>query len=149
MVGDIAISSGARPEVVLSAVGSDTRIGNKYLRYGFGYGGPCFPRDNRALAIYASDLGLQAKISEASDESNRLHLDEQVKNYVIKNSKNDPVVFDCVTYKPESTMLVESQELLFAVRLAQIGYDVTICERPVVVEQIKKLYGDIFTYEYR
>ena len=149
MVGDIAISSGSRPEVVLNAIGSDTRIGNKYLRYGFGYGGPCFPRDNRALAIYASDLGLPAKISEASDESNRLHLDEQIKNFVIENSKKDPVVFDCVTYKPESTMLVESQELLFAVRLVQIGYDVTICERPIVVEQIKKLYGDIFTYEYR
>ena len=149
MIGDIAITSGADPDVILEAIGSDSRIGNKYLRYGFGYGGPCFPRDNRALAMYASDIGCPSLISQASDESNVLHLQEQIRNFVQHNDIDDPVVFDRVSYKPESTMLVESQELLFAVRLAQLGYNVTIQERASVIEELQNTYGDLFNYEER
>ena len=149
MIGDIAITSGADPDVILEAIGSDSRIGNKYLRYGFGYGGPCFPRDNRALAMYATDIGCPSLISQASDESNALHLQEQIRTFVQNNDIDEPVFFDRVTYKPESTMLVESQELLFAVRLAQLGYNVKIQERQVVVEELQNRYGDLFDYEYR
>ena len=45
---------------VLDAIGSDNRIGRKYLRAGLSYGGPCFPRDNRLLAYTARQLGLAA-----------------------------------------------------------------------------------------
>ena len=38
----------AEPEKILAAIGADSRIGSKYLNYGFGFGGPCFPRDNRS-----------------------------------------------------------------------------------------------------
>jgi UDPglucose 6-dehydrogenase len=54
MIGDMAdLTEGADKHDILGAVGADTRIGHKYLRPGFGYGGPCFPRDNRALGAYA------------------------------------------------------------------------------------------------
>jgi UDPglucose 6-dehydrogenase len=149
MVGDIALASGANPDNILHAIGSDSRIGNKYLRYGFGYGGPCFPRDNRALAIYAKDVGCPALISTASDESNRLHLNEQVKHFMESHDLDEEIVFECVTYKPQSTMLVESQELQYAVRLAQAGFPVTIRERETVVEDLQQTYGDLFSYEYR
>lgn len=148
MVGDIAIKSDCNPDKILSAIGSDSRIGKKYLGYGFGYGGPCFPRDNRALAIYANDIGINAAISTASDESNKLHLQYQVQNFVKSNTKKE-IVFDYVTYKPESTMLVESQQLLFAVQLAKKGYSLLIKERQEVVEEVKKKYGELFSYEVR
>ena len=70
MIGDIVTKSGGNPDTVLSAIGDDTRIGDKYIKYGYGYGGPCFPRDNRVLALYAEDLGIDALISKASDSSN-------------------------------------------------------------------------------
>src|SRR5258705_5340328 len=54
----------------LDAIGSDTRIGKKYLRAGLSYGGPCFPRDNRLLAYTARQLGLEAPMAEASDRVN-------------------------------------------------------------------------------
>lgn len=148
MVGDIAIKSDCNPDKILSAIGSDSRIGKKYLGYGFGYGGPCFPRDNRALAIYANDIGINAAISVASDESNKLHLQYQVQNFIKSNTKKE-IVFDCVTYKPESTMLIESQQLLFALQLAKKGYSVLIKERQEVVEEVKKKYGELFSYEIR
>jgi len=147
MVGDIVHKSGGRPDVVLSAIGADSRIGNKYLRYGYGYGGPCFPRDNRALAIYAKDINLPAKISEATDLSNELHLQYQVETFSNANHENLEIVFDTVSYKPESTLLVESQQLKLAVELAKKGFKVKIKERKIVIEEIKKQYNDLFAYE--
>ena len=149
MVGDIAIYSGCDPKPILEAIGSDTRIGTKYLGYGFGYGGPCFPRDNRALGIHGSDVGVDALISEASDQSNEKHLEYQVEIFKRNNKIDVPVEFDYVTYKPESTILTESQQLLFATRLALSGYKIVIRERQVVIDQVRKEYGEIFTYEKR
>jgi UDPglucose 6-dehydrogenase len=149
MVGDIARFSGVSPEPILSAIGSETRINPQYLKYGYGYGGPCFPRDNRALAIYANEKGVDALISRASDEFNTQHLEYQVELFKQQNDLSEPVIFDFVTYKPQSTMLVESQQLLFAVRLAQSGYKVIIRERESVAEEVKKRYGDLFVYENR
>ena len=149
MVGDIVKSSGGDPDVVLNAIGQDTRIGNKYLGYGYGYGGPCFPRDNRALAIYAKDIDIEALISIASDESNSKHLDYQIRDYVENNDKSTEVVFDYVTYKPESTLLVESQQLAFAVGIANEGFKVKVRERKEVVNQLKEKYGNLFEYEER
>jgi len=149
MIGDIVISSGGDPKIVLSAIGEDTRIGPKYLGYGYGYGGPCFPRDNRALALYADDLGIDALISIASDESNAQHLDYQVKHFIENNDKEKELVFDYVTYKPESTLLTESQQLAFAVEIAKNGFKIKIKEREEVIVKLRSKYGDLFTYERR
>lgn len=149
MVGDIVLRSGGSPSKVLSAIGEDTRIGSKYLKYGYGYGGPCFPRDNRALAIYANDVGVDALISKASDKSNDKHLEYQLNFYEKNNDKQTNVSFDTVSYKPESTMLVESQQLKYAVGLAKRGYSVTIKERAAVVAALKEQYGNLFAYEER
>ncbi len=149
MIGDIVHKSGGRPDVVLHAIGADSRIGGKYLCYGYGYGGPCFPRDNRALGIYANDIKLSAKISEATDLSNSLHLDYQVKSFLNSHDKNTEVLFDTVSYKPESTLLIESQQLKFAVALAEKGLKVKIKERKSVIEEIRKEYENLFSYEER
>ena len=149
MIGDIALRNGGRPEVILNAIGSDSRIGNRYLGYGYGYGGPCFPRDNRALALHAKDCGVEATISKASDVSNKLHLEYQLELFAQKNSLEEPIEFSYVTYKPNSTLLVESQQLEFAKKLAKKGYNVVINEREAIIEQLKGLYGDLFTYVKR
>tara|TARA_A100001391_G_scaffold181061_1_gene146819 strand:+ start:1070 stop:2185 length:1116 start_codon:yes stop_codon:yes gene_type:complete len=149
MIGDIVSFAGGNPDRVLSAIGSDSRVGKKYIGYGYGYGGPCFPRDNRALAIYASDIGVKALISEASDKSNEQHLEYQVQLFKQYNSFDVPVEFDYVSYKPQSTMLVESQQLLFAKRLTDEGYTVILNERESVIEQVKEMYGNIFEYRRR
>lgn len=146
MIGDIARYSNCDPSNILKAIGSDTRIGMKYLGYGYGYGGPCFPRDNRALAIYADDVGIDALISKASDQSNEAHLLYQVEIFKNNNDINKPVEFKYVTYKPESTLLTESQQLLFAVKLAKAGFQVIINERDSVLKEVKEKYGNIFIY---
>ena len=61
MVGEVMALSGLESEIktVLKAIGADTRVGSKYLNYGYGFGGPCLPRDNRSFAAYAKKLGLE------------------------------------------------------------------------------------------
>lgn len=149
MIGDMVVRSGGDPNVVLSAIGSDSRIGNKYLRYGYGYGGPCFPRDNRALAIYANKINLPADISIATDNINNKHLGFQVAEFEKNNDKHKEIVFDTVTYKPNTTIIEESQQLAFAVELARLGYDIKIKEHPETIKKVKEKYYNLFTYEER
>ncbi len=157
MIGDIVLASGGRPQVVLDAVGADTRVGSKLTRYGFGYGGPCFPRDNRAIGIYAQDIDMPANISIATDEINAKHLDFQIRDFAENHALTtqlafgecrDPnfLVFENVTYKKGSVMIEESQQLAFAVAVAKLGYSVTIIDCEEVIDSVRQIHGDLFSY---
>lgn len=145
MVGDLAISTGCSPDVILTAIGSDSRVGSKYLKHGFGYGGPCFPRDNRAFGLYCEENGVYPHISYATDQSNKSHLLFQVKSFINASTTNK-IQIDSITYKPESTIIEESQYLKYALELADKGVDITIKERKPVIQELQKLYGNKFKY---
>lgn len=143
-IGDLAVKNGANPTKILQAIGADSRIGEKYLQYGYGFGGPCFPRDNRALNLFAQQSGYQMLIGEATDNINKQHLDFQFNELLKEN--NSEYVFDEVTYKPGTVILEESQKLALAVKLAQAGKNVVVIEKPVVIEELKNRFGNLFTY---
>ncbi len=150
MVGDLAIKMGAEPEKILKAVGSDSRINNKFFRYGFGWGGPCFPRDTRAFIRLAKDNNMPADMCEASNAINEKHLEFQVDQYTADNShENSKIILDHVTYKKGTVILEESQQLKYAVHLAEKGYDVIIQESFEVVRVLQHKYGSLFTYVVR
>jgi UDPglucose 6-dehydrogenase len=77
MVGDSLRRCGKDSKKVLDFVGSDSRIGNKCFKYGWGYGGPCFPRDNRAFCTFLREKGMYDYIPVAAHESNERHAMEQ------------------------------------------------------------------------
>lgn len=139
MIGDIATRYNSDPDIILNAIGTDSRIGNKYLKPGFGFGGPCFPRDNRALAKCAEDVNVNAAISIATDKMNKLHLQYQIEDFIKNNpDKTKEVQMDYVTYKKESTLLEESQQLAFALELQKLGYSIKIKDqRMEVLKQLK------------
>ena len=62
---------GGDVDVVTDALGLDRRIGRRYLTGGLGFGGPCFPRDNVALAFLAKSLGVSHELVLATDHFNR------------------------------------------------------------------------------
>lgn len=141
MVGDIAIRLGCDANKVLEAVGTDTRIGSKYIKPGFGFGGPCFPRDNRALAKCGEEVGIDAIISKATDEMNERHLQYQVEDFVKAHpDKTEVVVLDFVTYKKDSVLIEESQQLKFALALKELGYTIQVLDqREEVLSQLKDI----------
>lgn len=148
-IGDLAVSAGAEPEKILSAIGSDSRIGEKYLKHGFGFGGPCFPRDNRALELFASTIGYDLLISRATDQTNNRHLDFMFQQWMQQHVNGQEIVFDYVTYKPGINLLEESQPLALAVKLAKAGKRVKVRDTKSVIEEVRKNYGDLFIYEER
>lgn len=144
MVGDLAVKIGANPDKILSAVGSDKRIGSKFFSYGFGWGGPCFPRDTRAFIRLSKDNKMPYDMCKASNESNEKHLENQIDNFL--SSHKLEYYTDSVTYKKGTIILEESHQLRFAIALANKGIKVTIKESPEVIDILKEKYGDLFKY---
>lgn len=145
MVGDVCKKIGADEKKVLECIGEDSRVGKKYLNYGFGYGGPCFPRDNRAFYLAAKENGIEAIISQSTDISNKLHLEYQVENFIKENKNLKEITFGPISYKPNTTIIEESQQLAFAVKLSE-HFNVIIKDSELNINQVKNIYGNKFEY---
>jgi len=111
---------------ILDAIGSDGRIGRKYLRAGLSYGGPCFPRDNRLLAYTAQQLGLRAPLAEASDAVNEMTKDKLLETIQQFTQPNDTVVVLGLAYKPDTWIVEESAGLHLAQHLQRRGRNVLV-----------------------
>jgi nucleotide sugar dehydrogenase len=145
MLGEVLTLSGMEDEIdnVLMSIGADDRIGKKYMRYGFGFGGPCFPRDNRAFASYASKVGVSHNIGEVTDSFNEDHASFLKKYFINKNKKKLPFLFEYLTYKPNTDILTESQQYRLCLDLLDEGYSVYCsdsslkdqCDSRIIYEQ--------------
>lgn len=148
MIGDIADATpGADKIDILSAIGSDSRVGSKCIMPGFGFGGPCFPRDNRAIGTYAKMVGIQPLICEATDEYNKNHALIMAQN-LLKQDLPRYTICD-VAYKPNCPVdiIEESQPLQVAKLLAHAGKKVTIKDRSSLIDLVKRSFGRLFEYE--
>jgi nucleotide sugar dehydrogenase len=146
-IGDLAIKAGADPHRILAAIGSDSRIGEKYLRYGYGFGGPCFPRDNRALGLFGQQQGYPLHISHATDNVNEEHLQFQLTEILNGRQPNEEIIIDGVAYKPGTDQLTESQSLRLAVALAEAGRNVLIVDSESVIRSVETMYPRMFRFE--
>jgi UDPglucose 6-dehydrogenase len=111
---------------ILDAIGTDTRIGKKYLRAGLSFGGPCFPRDNRLLAYTARETGLQAPLAEASDKVNELTKANLLKKVTSLVPAGATVLVLGMSYKPDTYITEESAGLHLAQNLKRQGYRVIV-----------------------
>lgn len=136
----------ADKEAIYQAIGHDQRIGMRNLLPGYGYGGPCFPRDNRALGNYASLIGLDPLFFRTTDKTNALHAKYMSRKLLEKNQ--DRYVFEDVSYKSCPVPIIEcSQKLAVAKLLAEFGKVVTIRDREEVIRKVQQEYKDLFKYE--
>ena len=100
MIGEVCDTCNVDKFSVMSALGSDSRIGNKYLKPGYSYGGPCFPRDTKALSLFLNSNNIQPRILTATHESNEAHIDFEVQRLLKLNL--DDYEFTNVCYKEDS-----------------------------------------------
>ena len=138
MLGDVLHHAGCGDEVssVLTAVGTDGRIGRKYLGYGFGYGGPCLSRDNRSFAAFAKKVGLDYNLGTVTDEINNQHAKFVCDYFEKMNANRKPFYFDSITYKKGTDILTESQQYRLCLDLLDRGYTVYILNDKKVTDQI-------------
>ena len=144
MVGEVMTLAGLGDEIdlALQAIGADTRVGGKYLKYGYGYGGPCLPRDNRAFAAYAEKLGLEYNLGATTDNFNDEHAKFLVNYFVSKNVEKLPFGFQSVAYKKGTDILTESQQYRLCKDLLDLGYKVYVVE-----DQIKSQVDERISFE--
>ena len=133
MIGQVMHKSGMGDEIdnVLDAIGSDSRVGHKYLGFGFGFGGPCLPRDNRAFAACASKLGLEYNLGQVTDSFNTEHNEFLLDYYVKNNPAGLPYAFDSVAYKRGTDIITESQQYKLCLGLLDLGYKVYVVDNIV------------------
>lgn len=137
---------GADVDVVSAAIGRDSRIGRKYLTGGLGYGGPCFPRDNKALFALARTLGAPAGLARATDQANDALLHRQVERIHALLQPGMTVAVLGVSYKPHTNVVEESQGLAMARELARRGAAVTVHD-PLALDGARSVLGDAVCYE--
>ena len=133
---------GADVDVVTNALGLDTRIGSKYLRGGLAYGGPCFPRDNKAFGVLARDLGAEPLLAEATDAVNVAQTERLARVVQSRLEPGSVVGILGLAYKPDTTVVEESAGVALAAHLANAGYDVRVYD-PVATEAGLRALGGV------
>lgn len=113
---------GANVDVVTAALGLDTRIGAKYLKGAVSYGGPCFPRDNLALASLARRLGVPPDMAQTVDSFNRSQTHWLAG--LVKHHAKGPVGILGLTYKPGTDVVEEAVGFLLAKELQGRGVEI-------------------------
>ena len=116
---------GGDVDVVSDAIGIDSRIGRKYLTGGLGFGGPCFPRDNAALAFFGEHLGAELPILRANDLYNRASGRRMLENLKGRLPRKGKAAVLGLSYKPLSHLVEESVSLSLCLALGQAGYRVS------------------------
>jgi UDPglucose 6-dehydrogenase len=141
MLGEICDKlPGADAEVVTSALGQDTRIGNKYFRAATGYGGPCFPRDTIAFATMARGVGVDADLATASQAINERQLRRLIKVLTSNTGINDQTAVLGLAYKPDTSVIEHSQGVMLAAELCRMGRRVIVHD-PLAMNAARALLG--------
>jgi UDPglucose 6-dehydrogenase len=133
---------GGDVDIVSDAIGADSRIGRKYLTGALGYGGPCFPRDNVALAFIARTLGTQADLAEVTDARNRAVTDSVLNKLQQLISRGATVAVLGLAYKPASVVVDESPGMQLAQAISRagarvVGYD------PLAADNARRLLQEV------
>jgi UDPglucose 6-dehydrogenase len=136
---------GCDVDVVTRAIGLDSRIGAKYLNGRVGYGGPCFPRDNLAFSAMAHRRGVTATLAEATDSLNRRQVNRLRDRILPLVPSGGRVGVLGLSYKPQTSVVEESQGLEIARVLVGAGIPVIVYD-PVAIREASAVLGDTVAY---
>ena len=135
---------GADVDMVRRGIGSDERIGKRFLFPGIGYGGSCFPKDVHALATSANDAGYNFKILEAVMEVNAAQkniLMPRIKKYFGNELKNKKIAVWGLAFKPNTDDIREAPALYIIKELLNEHVVITAFD-PEAMNNVKKMLGD-------
>lgn len=136
---------GADIDDITKALGGDRRISPYCLKGGLSYGGPCFPRDNRAFAAFAQKYGVDARLARTTDEVNKFQIEHLV-DLVMNNIPDNKVVSVLgLTYKPNTPVIEESPAVSLIEELLKQGVEV-IAYDPLALDNVRARLGDNILY---
>jgi UDPglucose 6-dehydrogenase len=139
---------GADVDMVRRGIGSDNRIGKRFLFPGIGYGGSCFPKDVQALVKSSSEVNYDFKILDAVmevNEAQKLHLIPKINNFFKNNLKGKHFALWGLAFKPNTDDIREAPALYIIDALVEAG--ATVCAfDPEAMVNVKKQIGDKIKY---
>lgn len=139
---------GADVNMVRKGIGADTRIGNKFLYPGCGYGGSCFPKDVKALIKTAEKNGYEMKVLKAVEEVNESQkslLFTKLSKHYNNNLKDKTISIWGLAFKPETDDMREATSLVMIKNLIKAGCTVKVYD-PVAMNECKRRIGDKVIY---
>lgn len=147
-IANLCDKVGANVDMVRMGMGSDTRIGKRFLFPGVGYGGSCFPKDVQALAITASQSSYKFKILNAVMEVNRLQkhiLSARIIAYFGEEIKNKTIAIWGLAFKPNTDDIREAPALTIIEDLLTAGAKVRVFD-PEAMDNVKVMFGKKLEY---
>lgn len=138
---------GADINMVRKGIGSDTRIGSKFLYPGCGYGGSCFPKDVKALIKSASDYDYSLEILKSVENVNNRQkeiLFNKVYKYFDGNLKGKKIAMWGLAFKPNTDDMREAPSLILAEKFTSMGAKIFAYD-PVAMDEAKRRLGDKIT----
>ena len=139
---------GADVNMVRKGIGSDSRIGSKFLYPGCGYGGSCFPKDVKALIKTAEKNGYTMRVLRAVEEVNEAQksiLFEKIMKRFEGNLQGKRVAIWGLAFKPDTDDMREAPSLVLIEKLLAAGATVSVYD-PIAMEECKRRIGDVVTY---
>jgi len=147
-IANLCEKMGADVNKVRKGIGSDPRIGNKFIYPGIGYGGSCFPKDVKALARTGRENGHTMRILEAVEAVNddqKSVLFNKINAYFGGSLQGKTIAFWGLSFKPNTDDMREAPSVVLANLLLQAGAQVRAYD-PVAMEEAKHDLGDTITY---
>jgi len=139
---------GADINWVRKGIGSDTRIGSKFIYPGIGYGGSCFPKDVQALIRTGNDYDYQLRILKAVEEVNKDQKEiifNKINTYFKGDLKDKTVAIWGLSFKPQTDDMREAPALIVIKRLLDAGAKVNVYD-PVAMKEAKHHFGETVSY---
>lgn len=139
---------GADINMVRRGIGSDSRIGNKFIYPGIGYGGSCFPKDVKALVHTGEENNYELRVLkavEAVNQDQKSVLYHKINSYFQGNLKGKLVAMWGLSFKPQTDDMREAPSLVIIERLLEAGAKVKVYD-PVAMNEAKRILGDKVIY---
>lgn len=139
---------GADVNMVRKGIGSDSRIGSKFLYPGCGYGGSCFPKDVKALIRTAEKNGYSMRVLKAVEdvnESQKAILFEKLSKHYSGDLKGKRIALWGLAFKPETDDMREAPALVLIDKLVEAGASVKVYD-PIAMNECRRRIGDRVIY---
>lgn len=139
---------GADVDMVRKGIGTDSRIGNRFLFPGIGYGGSCFPKDVKALIKSSKDAGYNFKILDAVEEVNedqKIYLVPKIKKHFNGDLKGKHFALWGLAFKPNTDDIREAPALYIIEELTQAGATVTAFD-PEAMDNVRETGANVKNY---
>jgi UDPglucose 6-dehydrogenase len=147
-IANLCERTGANVDMIRIGIGSDDRIGKRFLFAGIGYGGSCFPKDVQALAKTSDEHGYDFRVLDSVmkvNETQRTIIFDKIMRYFQNDIKGKRIAVWGLAFKPDTDDIREAPALFLIEKLLSVGATVSVFD-PEAMPNVERIFGDRIQY---